>query len=145
MKVSTAFRILSGGLFALALAILPGCGGKETAPEPEPDVTSLLTAGQWNVTGVTVDGAPSTMYPGMTIIFSSAGTYSSANGGGIWKAAGAYKFQNENELFVDNDFTATITEITSGSLKLSFNWTRTTVGPGRETSVKGFHVFTFAR
>lgn len=147
MKISQWVRFMVGACMFSAFFILAGCGGNGGEPDPDPIKTTseILTAGQWAASNVTVDGVPTTMYTGMTISFTSTTSYTSTKGGVIWKSSGTYKFQGDKELVVDNDFTATITEITDNTMKLSFNWTKTTLGPGRDASIKGAHVFTFSK
>jgi hypothetical protein len=147
MKTISLVRIALCCFALPALLFTSGCGG-DPDPGADPDEKTkaeLLTSGQWSASNVTIDGVNSQVYAGMTISFTSATGYSSNNGGVIWKSSGTYRFQGDSELVVDDDFTATITDITATSMKLSFNRTKTTLGPGRDSSVKGAYIFTFSR
>lgn len=129
----------------LTTILLTSCGGDD--PTAAQVMTKELTANAWKVSSVTVDAMDKTdLFTNMTLTFTNT-NYVTTNGGVVWPASGTWEFiDKEAKIIIRNDeLEIEITEITSASLKLSFNWTRNTFEPGRVSSVAGEHVFTFVK
>ncbi len=128
--------------------LLTHCGGSKSndpAPVTEPQrVTSLLKTGTWKVQSVTVDGTDqSALFKGFTLSFTDAG-FASVNGSAVWPSSGTWKFVSDQATSFtrDDGLVVTIQTVSSTQLIISLVWTKTTLGPGRVTSVKGTTVFT---
>jgi hypothetical protein len=148
---STIIRSTIAIAFLLACSQLISCGGGGGDPEPEKtkaeEVTAKLTAGQWKVGLVTVDGVDqSALFKSFNITF-TATSFSTTNGGVVWPASSTWSFTDANATgFSRSDgITVQLQEITDTSLKMSMAWSKNTLGPGRIESVKGQHVFTMGK
>jgi hypothetical protein len=137
-------------LFACSQLISCGGGGGDD-PTPEKtkaeEVTAKLTASQWKVGSVTVDGVDqSSLFKNFNITFSST-NFTTTNGGVVWPASSNWSFTDTNATgFSRSDgITVQLQEITDTSLKMSMAWSKNTLGPGRIESVKGQHVFTMGK
>ena len=94
----------------------------------------------------TVDGVDQTAtYKGLALSFSASG-YTSTNGGAVWPANGTWSFNNTDGTSLKRDDGLVITvAVTDTSLTLSYQWAQTTLGGGREASVKGAQVLIFTK
>lgn len=124
-------------------------GGDDPAPEKTAAelTTAKLTASQWKVGSVTVDGVDqSALFKSFNITF-TATSFSTTNGGVVWPSSSNWLFTDANATgFSRNDgITVQLQEITDSSLKMSLAWSKNTLGPGRIESVKGQHVFTMGK
>jgi hypothetical protein len=129
------------------ISTLSSCDGDEPAVSKQDEVKAKLIAGTWNIGSVMVDGTDKTsVYPNLKLTFTSAG-FTSLNGGVIWPASGTWTFTSADATaFTRNDgLVVTIQEVTATSMKLALAWDKTTIGPGRLSSVAGQHIFTFAK
>ena len=96
---------------------------------------------------VTVDGMDETsMYSGLTLKFTNT-QYTTTNGKIVWPASGVWLFaDNTGKIITRGDgIEMSVQQIDSDKLVLNFTWTTTTLGPGRISSMKGKHVFTFIK
>ena len=146
--MKTLIRILLTVPVLSVILLLSHCGGSKSndpAPVTEPQrVTSLMKTGTWKVQSVTVDGADqSALFKGFTLSFTDAG-FVSVNGSAVWPSSGTWKFVSDQATSFtrDDGLVVTIQTVSSTQLIISLVWTKTTLGPGRVTSVKGSTVFT---
>lgn len=136
-------------LFIVSMAcFVQGCGSSsDPAPSEAQRVTSLLKTGTWKIQSVTVDGAnQNSLYASLTLNFTDT-NFTSANGEPVWPASGSWSFtSDEATSFKRNDgVLVSILDVTGTSLILQLTWTKTTIGPGRSTSLSGLTVFTFGQ
>jgi hypothetical protein len=133
-------------LVMVSLLFIAGC--KKDDPQPETArVQELLKANSWAIQTVTVNEVDQTsLFAGLTLSFTNT-NYATTNGGVVWPASGTWEFTDETAKTIErNDgLQITINEITSTSLKLALNWTTTTLGSGRTSSVAGDHEFIFIK
>lgn len=147
---TTAFPTLMASLATLILLVqLAACGGGgDPAPTPsaQDGVKAKLTSGKWNMQTAQVDGVDKTAtYSGLSVTFSASG-YTTTNGKGLWPALGGWSFvDTEGKKIKREDGTEMTVEVTDTSLKLSFNWTKATIGGGRAESLPGQHVLSFTK
>jgi hypothetical protein len=139
-------KFLSRVIYVPIIIVVFGMAGcKDKDPIPETDrVRELLFTGTWKAKQVTVDAVDRTyQFTGLTLTF-TATNYTTTNGKLVWPASGTWKFKNDEAkvLLRDQDVEVTIIEVSSTTLKLSFNWSTTTLGSGRSMSVAGKHEFT---
>jgi len=128
---------------------LSGCGeggATDPAPSAQDAIKAKLTANKWNLQTATVDGVDKTaVYQGLAVTFTS-GNYSSTNGGGIWPASGTWSFNSVDGTSIKRDDGIIVNvEITDTTLKLSFTWSKNTLGGGKIGSVSGQHTLLFGR
>lgn len=145
MKVLHAFKLAVTCVACISMLTFIACGGDPTPSQTkQEEVTALLVGKTWKVQSVQVAGVDKTTdFTGMTISFTSTG-FTVTSAGPTWPATGTWSFTNtEATTFKRSDDVEVQVEATSTSLKLTFNWTKTTLGPGRKNSVAGTHVFTF--
>ena len=131
----------------VAILTLSSCGSDTPTLSKQDEVKAKLIASTWNIGSVMVDGTDkTTVYPNLKLTFTSAG-FTSLNGGVIWPASGTWTFTSADATaFTRNDdLVVTIQEVTATSLKLALAWDKTTIGPGRVSSVGGQHVFSFSK
>jgi hypothetical protein len=148
----TIIRSIIAIAFLVACSQFMSCGsggGDDPAPEKTAAelTTAKLTAGQWKVGSVTVDGVDqSALFKSFNITF-TATSFSTTNGGVVWPASSTWSFTDANATgFSRSDgITVQLQEITDSSLKMSMAWSKNTLGPGRIESVKGQHVFTMGK
>jgi len=147
---TTIWRTMFASVVIITMLIqLMGCGGKGSDPTPpsaQDGVKAKLTAGKWNMQTAQVDGVDKTAtYSGLSVTFTSSG-YTATNGKGLWAASGTWSFVDaEGKKIKREDGTEMAVEVTDTSLKLSFNWTKATVGGGRVESIAGQHVLSFTK
>lgn len=147
---TTAFPTLMASLATLILLVqLAACGGGgDPAPTPSAQVgvKAKLTSGKWNMQTAQVEGVDKTAtYSGLSVTFSASG-YTTTNGKGLWPASGGWSFvDTEGKKIKREDGTEMTVEVTDTSLKLSFNWTKATIGGGRAESLPGQHVLSFTK
>ena len=156
MRLTYNFHIIIRTIFAIVflfacsqLISCGGGGGDDPIPEKTKaeEVTAKLTASQWKVGSVTVDGVDqSSLFKNFNITFSST-NFTTTNGGVVWPASSNWSFTDTNATgFSRSDgITVQLQEITDTSLKMSMAWSKNTLGPGRIESVKGQHVFTMGK
>ena len=138
-------KYLSRIIFVPIIVVVFGMTGcKDKDPIPETDrVRDLLLTGTWKVKQVTVDGVDKTaQFTGLTLKFTMT-NYTTTNGKQVWPASGTWKFKNDDAKVIlrDQDVEVTIMDVSSATLKLSLNWSITTLGSGRSMSVAGKHEF----
>jgi hypothetical protein len=148
-SLSTAFGYTAG---IIATIFLLSCS-KASTPQPASQqdmtktlLTSATAAAPWKIQSSSVDGVDqSALYNGFTIAFTSS-SFTTANGGGIWPASGTWNFQGTDATTITrNDGVPVQIQITSSSLVMTINWTKTTLGSGRTESTSGKNVFTMAK
>jgi hypothetical protein len=130
-------------LLSLQVVVTNSCTHPE---ESEKELTlRLLQSAHWKINSLHIDGVDkSTTLPGLSLKFSETG-FVSENGGMLWPTAGGWHFQGEKAKVIirSDDLEVTIVEIHESKLALSFQWTRTTIGSGKEKSIAGNHLFIF--
>lgn len=154
---------VAAGVCIIFLSSCGGNGGEE--PEPTPPtagetVLINLVASPWKIISVTVDGTDkSNLFTNFSLTFVSSsssngkptsfsGTFTTTNGGTVWPSSGNW---NLNDIAVGSKLTRNdgleiqLTEVTESSLKMSLGWNKTTIGPGRISSVKGQHIFSMGK
>src|SRR3979490_1519167 len=98
-QIKTLFVTLFLSLGACLLVVqFTGCGGKKNDPTPTAQdvVKAKLTAKNWTMQTVTVDGVDKTsVYAGLTIKFTETG-YSTSHGGAVWPSSGTWTFADLN-------------------------------------------------
>lgn len=146
-KLTTLVKLTSFMVLSILIIQLPGCGesgADDPAPSAQDAIKSKLIAHKWNLQTATVDGLDKTaVYQGLAITFTS-GNYSSTDGGGIWPASGAWSFNSTDGVTIKRDDGLIMTvDVTDTILKLSFTWSKNTLGGGKIESVSGQHILTF--
>jgi len=138
-------------LYLLPVVLMVMLSGLMSCDDDEPTAqetaTNLLTSSTWKIKTVSVDATDRTsVYPGLALTFTATG-YTTTNGGVIWPASGTWSFKDQTATVItrNDGLEITIQELTETSLKLSFNWTKTTLGSGRVQSVSGLHILTFSK
>lgn len=146
MKTKYFSSISVATILMAVIVSFSNCGEDDPAISKQDEVKAKLISGTWNVSSVTVGGTASTVYPDLKLTFTSTG-FTSLNGGVVWPASGTWSFTSADAIgFTRNDdLVVTINEITTSSLKLGLTWDKTTIGPGRSSSVEGQHVFSFGK
>src|SRR5436190_4270793 len=137
INVRTIISSLVSVAVIVGFAHLAACKKKD----PAPSATSKLTANNWVMQSVTVDGVDKTsLYAGLTIKF-TATAFTTTNGGAVWPATGTWHWtNNEQTVFERNDGLPVTAEVTDSTLKLSLVWAKNTLG-GKVQSVAGNHIF----
>jgi hypothetical protein len=142
-KIATAILL---GMCLSGLLFMQGCKKDSAQPETE-RVKALLKSNAWKIQSVQVDNVDKTsLYAGFTLSFTDA-NYSTTKGGGLWPATGTWAFVDDTgkKIKRNDNLEITLVEVTETSLKLSFNWSKTTLGPGRVSSVAGNHIFNMVK
>lgn len=123
---------------------LSSCDGDEPSMTKQEEVTALLVGKTWKIQSVNVGGVDkSSMFSGMTLQFTS-NSVTASNGGIVWPSSNTWTFTSDEATTLRrSDGVDVQVEATETTLKLTLNWTKTTLGPGRVSSVAGTHVFTF--
>lgn len=140
-------KTIAGAFTLLLIAATPfisSCGGS-VEPEAESQrVTALLTSGTWKIDKLYIDQIESSSYPDLTLNF-TATSFTAANGEPVWPSTGTWSFSDDSgETMVRNDqLNVSVSAVDANNLELQLDWSLQTVGPGRQGSVKGSHVFTF--
>lgn len=130
-------------------AVGMGCSSDKDPVSPsiskQDEVKARLVAVTWKIKSVSVDGVDHTdLFQNLAVKFTSSG-FNATNGGPVWPTTGTWAFTNTdaNSITRNDGLVVTIQELTQVNLKVSFLWTKTTLGPGREESVSGMNVFSF--
>lgn len=134
-------------IISIAFFQISGCGSNAPALSATDAVKAkLIAVSNWKMQSATVDGVDQTAtYKGLALSFSATG-YTSASGGAVWPASGTWSFNSADGTAVKRDDGLIITvEVTDTSLKLSYTWTKTTLGGGRVESIKGAQVITLTK
>jgi hypothetical protein len=123
---------------------------KEDDPSAAETNLNRLTAHNWNLIKVTVDGVDKTsLFTGLALQWNKNQTFGVTSGGVIWPSSGTWSFTDGSgkTLFVSlnsiGDAEVTIETLNNTSLIISLHWDETTLGHGRVRSVEGDHVFEF--
>lgn len=138
--------IFTFGTLAVIVSLM-SCGGDSSSPSASEVTTNQLTSSGWKISTVQVDGTDQTaLFANMTLSF-TATSYTTTKGGLVWPASGTWSFTDDTAKKIkrSDNVEVTITEISDTSLKLSLNWATSTLGPGRDSSVAGNHVFSFVK
>jgi hypothetical protein len=152
--MKTIKLLISIILVATALILVDSCKGKGDDPGPGPDedtevgrVTGLLASGTWKISSVTVDGVAKNMFTGLTLTFDSRNILAATKGEPVWPTSGSWSFTDDTAtaITLGNQTAVGIDAIDENKLTLSLNWTKTTIGPGRVSSIAGKHVFVFGK
>ena len=107
----------------------------------------LISSGGWKMQTVTVDNTDKTsVYSGLAITFTETG-FTATNGVPIWPVSGTWSFSDETgkNIKLGTGLEISIEEASKIKLVLKLNWDKTTLGPGRVTSVGGVNVFSFGK
>lgn len=134
--------------FAITILLLTSCShSDDPKPTAEENVKSLLTASPWKMSLVLVDNADQTaLYKDLVVNFSNT-VFNSVNGGSVWPKDGSWSFTDSNATAIlrSDGVVVTILEVDATTLKLQMQWTKTTIGGGRSSSISGKHVFAFVK
>lgn len=140
-------KMVVNATMLVALLIMAACVGDDPSQPETERIMELLTNGNWQMQNVRVDNTDRTLlYKNLSLAFAE-GNYTTTNGGTIWPASGTWSFTDETAKTIlrSDGVIISLGEVTSTSLVLSFDWASSTIGAGREQSVKGAHVFTFSK
>lgn len=150
MKSRISLSIAFSTSLLLLLLCFAHCG-KKSDPEPTETeaqkATKLLTAGQWSVQSVSVDGQDrSSTYKDLKLTF-SATSITATNGGAIWPASTTWKFKDDTGKTIErgDGLSIAVAELSASKLVLALSWSKTTLGGGRALSISGQHNFTFTK
>jgi len=139
---------MSFALLCAVMIALDACkGGGDPEPETESErVTKLLTTGTWKLNSLTIDGVAKSSFDGMTITFTN-GSYTSTKGEPVWPSSGTWSLSDATAKTISrSDQTpVSIDAIDANNLTLSLTWTKTTLGPGRASSIAGKHTFVMGK
>ncbi len=134
-------------LFSFILTVFcQNCKKSDVVSESE-RVQGILESTGWKINAANVDGVDQiSTYAGLVLNFSGS-NYTSANGGVVWPASGTWKFSDDSGKNIErNDgLKIIVTQATTSTLILTFNWDKTTLSSGRVQSVKGQNIFTFQK
>lgn len=142
-KISLLISITS----LVAMLLLASCGGDDETQSETDRVRDILKSGTWKVQTVSVTNTDQTaLYKNLTLTFTDA-NYTTTNGANVWPASGGWSFTDDTAKTISRSdgITIAVGEATTTKLVLSFDWGRTTIGPGRAESISGAHVFTFGK
>jgi len=132
----------------LLLTLLIGSCSGDPEPTPAEMNTELMTAtGAWKLQNVLVDGADKTsIYSGLTIQFTET-TFTTTNGGVVWPSSGSWSFKDDSGTVINRSdgIEIKLVEVSTSKLVLQLTWTKSTIGPGRVSSLSGSHTFTFGK
>lgn len=137
-----AFSLIS----IVLILMMAACGSDD--PQPETDrVSALLTASPWKIQSVTVDGTDKTATFGGLILTFLSTNFTTTNGGIIWPANGTWTFADTaaKSITRSDGVSITLEDVNETKLVLKLNWTKTTLGGGRVSSIAGSHTFTFGK
>ncbi len=143
---------LSLFLAGVSLLQLSSCGKDDPPPAPpEPTeaerVTALLTAGNWPLTSVTVEGENAAeIFKDFSITFTNTG-YTTTGTTPVWKRSGTWAFTDATatKFRRDDNVEVTIESINETSLKLVLFWEQEITEPGRTNALRGRHEFTLTK
>ena len=144
-------RIFCVLLSAFALsASLTVTSCKDDEPGATEMMVNRLTAHNWKLVTVTVDGVDNTsLFAGLTLQWNKASSFSAVNGGAMWPSTGTWSFTDGSgktmivSLKNIGDVDVAIQTLDDTRLVISLFWDQTTLGSGRGGSVTGQHVFEF--
>ena len=131
-------------LLIAAIPFISSCGGSEDSETEAQRITAILTSGTWKIDKLYVDGVESSSYTDLTLNF-TATNFTAANGEPVWPSTGTWSSFDDTALtMVRNDqVNVSINAIEADNLELRLDWSLQTLGPGRQGSVKGSHLFMF--
>ena len=138
--IKTLFASVCFGLLAMVIA----CDNQDDPTAQETQLKKLV-AKTWNVQSVKVDGVDHTeLFQNMTLTIAKS-SFTSTYGGTVWPAAGTWEFADQRGTLMNrgDNLSVTIVDVSHTELKLSLQWSETTFGPGRISSIGGLHEFTF--
>lgn len=150
-NISRQLRITLSLTIITCFAVhISGCkkdddGGLITEPTAAEVATQLLTHKSWSVQSVTIDGVDqSSSFAGLTLQFSNS-SFSSNGTSIVWPTTGTWDFNDETAKSItrSDGVTFNIQTLTESSLVVDLVWNKTTLGPGKTSSIAGTHVFTF--
>jgi hypothetical protein len=147
MKRNFIYILLSA--FALSATLtITSC--KDDDPSATETNLNRLTAHNWNLTRVTVDGVDKTsLFSGLALQWNKDNSFAVTNGGVMWPSTGTWSFTDGSAqtLFVSfhnsADAEVAIETLNDTQLIISLHWDETTLGQGRVKSVEGDHIFEF--
>jgi hypothetical protein len=143
--MSAKTNVFMAAVVTICLLAIVRC--KKDDPQPETErVKTLLKSNTWKLQSALVDGMDKTaLYNGLTITFTDS-NYTTTEGNVMWPASGSWSFSDDSATkIIRNDDLAISLEVTATTLKLSFAWSKSTLGRGRESSLEGQHLFTFTK
>ena len=150
MKINKIFLAAVFALLAFGLVQLSSCKSSGSDPAPptvEETVKTSLTSGQWKIQSTSADGVDqSALFKNMTMSFDASGNLTTVNGGALWQASDQWTLTNGATGFTRKDgIVVQLQEVTTTSLKMSFAWSKSTLGPGRIGSIKGQQLFVMTK
>lgn len=142
MKYSDVIKVI--GLVIL-LVNLSRCGSSdEEQLTPNQKAEALLISRSWSLTNVSIDGADSNLYSGLTLTF-KPGNFSSTKSNKVWPASGTWNFVGEtgNKIVRNDGVEITIESLSATQFIITFTWNSTTYESRRVNSLKGNHRMIF--
>lgn len=137
-------------LALITLIHLQGCGGSDPKPQQKTQAqvnTEVLSSGQWSVQSVMVDGTDKTsLYESLKLTF-TATTFTATHGGSVWPPSGTWQFTSDQGTTIHrgDGIDIDLDVINNNKVALRLTWSSTTIGPGREESISGQHIFTLGK
>ncbi|SHH17568.1 hypothetical protein SAMN04488109_3012 [Chryseolinea serpens] len=134
--------IITSSLLVLAL-VFTSCGGSDDDPEPTNVDPKTLIVKTWKLSGggtIVKDGTDvSADYAGLELTFVSAGTYTSKNGGHLFRASGTWRWKSTDAtvLLLDGELEVNVKEITATNFHSQFNLSEDYATGGRSQAVVG--------
>ncbi len=158
MKTHSIMQVFKLTVAFVIVILLVSCGGgsgSTPAPASPQDQAKALLMGTsstssapvpWNLQSSSVDGVDQTvLFKGFTITFTSSG-FTTTKGEAVWPASGSWSFQGTSTTTITrNDGVPVQIQVTSSSLVMTIDWTKTTLGSGRTGSTSGQNVFTMTK
>jgi hypothetical protein len=147
MKRNLIYILLSAFTLSATLTVT-SC--KDDDPSATETNLNRLTAHNWNLTKVTVDGVDKTsLFSDLALQWNKTSTFAVVNGGVMWPSTGTWSFTDSSGktlvVSLNNSHNAevTIETLNDTQLIISLHWDETTIGQGRVKSVEGDHIFEF--
>lgn len=132
-------------LLGAMIVITASCDGDKN--EAGPDVQALLTNGTWKMNTLVIDGVTNNdLFKNLTVSFTTSG-FTATNGEPVWPASGTWTFVSAEQKAVkrNDGVEVTVDAVSETTLTLKLNWSKSTLGGGREASIQGNHTFTFSK
>lgn len=133
--------IITSSLLVLAL-VFNSCGSSDD-PEPTDVDPKTFIVNTWKLSGggtIEKDGTDvSADYAGLELTFASAGTYTSKNGGLLFRSSGTWRWKSADAtvLLLDGELEVNVKEITAANFHSQFDVSEDYAAGGRTKGVIG--------
>lgn len=132
--------VITSSLLVLAL-VFTSCGSDDDPESADIDPKTLIVK-TWKLNGGTIekDGTDvSADYAGLELTFVSAGTYTSKNGGLLFRSSGTWRWKSTDAtvLLLDGELEVNVKEITATDFHSQFNLSEDYAAGGRSQGVIG--------